>query len=696
MSLVLFVLCTSGLSSPLQSAAPRGSGAPVPARGFAHPEARELAGKPLAVFPHFQQVRAFNEGEHIRIALDPRSDVRLAKRVVDVFLIEHAELPSFLAGRKLESLTGPPLSVRLTKGGVQENTFVLDAGTLRGTGSPDADGVVQLGRGYDVVVDVNLNATLDSSDLLDGSLTEAGFYVVEDFVRFERAGTKETGPYRVTEVLVDGGSTFTQQDVYFPEEVAALGALPLIVVSHGNGHNYQWYDHIGYHMASWGYVVMSHANNTGPGIESASTTTLRNTELFLARLDTIAGGALLGHVDPHRIVWIGHSRGGEGVARAYRRLLDGTPIAVSYGLDDIKLVSSIAPTDFLGPNVSDMGAAPYHLWTGGADDDVNGCANCDICQTFHLLERADGTRFSTSLHGVGHGDFHDGGGSSVAAGPCRVGRRLTHEIMRAYLLPLVQFNLDGNPACLDYLSRQWEEFRALGAPDPALAENRCVVVDLMYLPGPERGRFVIDDFQTEPALSRSSSGAAVSHSRGLATTLLEGRYDDANANFTDTPVDPMNGMTLAGPGDTSAGAVLEWSGADEWLTFEVPAAGRDASGQRTLSFRAAQATRHGLTVAELGDLDFSVQLSDSALRSSTIRISAYGGGIEEPYQRGSCGMGNGWANEFETIRIPLADFRRDGKRVDLASLAAVTFLFGPSHGSPAGRIALDEIVFTQD
>ena len=55
----------------------------------------------------------------------------------------------------------------------------------------------------------------------------------------------------------------------------------------------------------------------------------------------------------------------------------------------ILLVSSIAPTDFLGPNDSDMGAAPYHLWTGGADADVNGCADCDVCQTFHLLDRAD-------------------------------------------------------------------------------------------------------------------------------------------------------------------------------------------------------------------------------------------------------------------------------------------------------------------
>ena len=101
-------------------------------------------------------------------------------------------------------------------------------------------------------------------------------------------------------------------------------------------------------------------------------------------------------------------------------------------------------------------------------------------------------------------------------------------------------------------------------------------------------------------------------------------------------------------------------------------------------------------MAETGDLDFAVQLSDSSRRSSTIHIGAYGGGIEEPYQRSTCGNGNGWANEFETIRIPLADFRRDGSQLDLADVVAITFLFGPSHGSMAGRIGLDELVFAGD
>jgi hypothetical protein len=698
MKLVLLALSACLLVTlPAAQRAERHAG-PVAARGGVLPLQRDLAGKPLARYPHFRFTQSFNAGEPIRVAFDARTDAFLGKRYADVFVIDHADLPRFLAGEKLASVTGPPLSVRIAKdGGVRENTFLLDPGTLSGKVGPDADGTYVLGRGYDVIVDLNASSTLDAFDLIDGGPDGAGFHVVEDFVSFKRPETLETGPYPVTEVLFNAGTRYTRQNIYFPTDIGLLGELPLVVVSHGNGHSYVWYDHIGYHLASWGYVVMSHANDTGPGIETASTSTLRNTNVILARTAEIADGALVGHIDAHSIVWIGHSRGGEGVVRAYRRLIGGTTLATAYGVEDIRLVSSIAPTDFLGPGVSDMGSAPYHLWTGGADADVNGCANCDICQTFHLLERADGARFSTSLHGAGHAVFHAGGGSLVAQGPCLIGTTITHAIMRAYLLPLVQHALDGNPACLDYLTRQWEEFRALGAPDPAvLPDYQCVVVDLMYVPDPASMRVVLDDFQTQSSPDRSSSGGDVLRSPALDLTYREGRLDDANLNFTSVPTDPMNGMTFAGPGDTSRGCVLEWDSADEWLMLEVPAGMRDLRGLGHLSFRAAQSTRHPLTVAELGGRDVEVQLTDSALRASTIRISAYGGGIEEPYQRGTCGMDVGWANEFETIRIPLADFRRDGVPLNLADVVAVTFLFGPAHGSPVGRIGLDEIELTLD
>ena len=49
---------------------------------------------------------------------------------------------------------------------------------------------------------------------------------------------------------------------------------------------------------------------------------------------------------------------------------------------DIKLVSSIAPTDFLGPLSAFPHEVPYHLWVGGGDSDVNGCADCAAALAF--------------------------------------------------------------------------------------------------------------------------------------------------------------------------------------------------------------------------------------------------------------------------------------------------------------------------
>ena len=98
----------------------------------------------------------------------------------------------------------------------------------------------------------------------------------------------------------------------------------------------------------------------------------------------------------------------------------------------------------------------------------------------------------------------------------------------------------------------------------------------------------------------------------------------------------------------------------------------------------------------LEDLIFTVTLADDAGQSSSIGIGVYGGGIEEPYQRGGFGTGSGWQNEFETIRIRLDDFQRNGQALDLQNLRSVRFEFGSVHGSPEGRLAFDDIEFVKE
>src|SRR4030095_2192709 len=129
-------------------------------------------------------------------------------------------------------------------------------------------------------------------------------------------------------------------------------------------------------------------------------------------------------------------------------------------------------------------------------------------------------RMATGLYGVGHGDFHDSTGS-VASGPCLVGKPDTHTIMRGYFVPLAEHFLEGNIPGEDFIWRQCEHFRPIGSPDA----TPCVVVNLQYRPSTLLpGVFVLDDFQSNPSTSVSSSGGAVS---GTVTIVSEGRMDDS-------------------------------------------------------------------------------------------------------------------------------------------------------------------------
>lgn len=672
----------------------------------------ELAGNSLTNFPHFEHVLAFNRGSSVELGIDPRFE-SVDGLTADVYVVESRTATQWQGNTALVDARGAPQTVTFPAGAttIQQNTFTLDTGTLPGPDESPASGDTRIGIGYDVIIDFGQDGNFDDGvDLIDGyDETEAGFYVVRNTVLGGIKTDTDRGPYQVTEIQYIGGS-FLGQDTYFPSNIDSLGELPLIVVSHGNGHDYRWYDHIGYHMASFGFVVMSHQNNTVPGSHTAGTTTLTNTDYLLSNLGTIGNGVLDGHIDTHNITWIGHSRGGDGVVRAYDRIFRGVYTPINYTIDDIKLVSSLAPVDFGGfaggavilggaNNGSNPHDANYHLWVAEADNDVNGCADAGATHWYRIHERATRKRQSTSLYGVGHGDYHDGGGSSVAAGPFLIGRANTHNIVRGYFLPLVAHHVLGDVPSRDFLWRQWESFRPVGAPTTPNAH-----VNLLFQDDLESGKYIIDDFQDQStaAPGLATSGATVTMN---VPSFTEGRALDEDNTFSNSAADPFNGFTFdefVGPGHNrsdSFASVLSFDGGGDYhVTYDLTTATTRPNFWEYgfLSFRAGQQTRHPLTTTVLGDLTFSVSLEDGAGNRSTINIGAYGGGVEEPYQRTGCGSGAGWNSEYETIRIRVTDFRNNGSSVDLADVEKLVFEFGPSFGSTQGRIALDEIELTKN
>ncbi|MEM7199019.1 MAG: hypothetical protein AAF628_02070 [Planctomycetota bacterium] len=670
----------------------------------------DLVGHALTEYPFFEHVAAFNEGATVELGIDPTRYPAIAGQTADVYIVANRTRTEWIADRSLQDIAGGPQTMTFVAGDIQANTFTLDAGTLAGPDATPLGGDTRLSVAYDVVIDLNRDGRFNFLDLIDGyDDGEAGMYVVRDTTLGATAATPGRGPHPVREAIynlalrwptpVAGSPTsMLRQNTYYPANIRSLGQLPLIVVSHGNGHDYQWYDHVGYHLASYGYVVMSHTNNTVPGTFTASHTTLDNTDAFLGNLSVIRQGVMEGHIDSSKIVWVGHSRGGDGIVRAYDQLYDDAFTMVNYSIDDVRLLSSMAPVQDGGVMSSNPHDVPYHLWVGEGDNNVPGCACKDREQWYIMHDRAVGPRQATSLYGVGHGWFHaQPAVSAWVEGPCQIGEANTHLIMKGYFLPLIRHYLDGDVPARDFLWRQYESFRPIGVPFQA-----CIQVNLQHQEGPERGKWVLDDFQDAAGLpSMASSGAAVTSD---LPELIEGLYNDSNDSFTWMPSDPFNGFIMAGEGDSSAGAVLSFDGAGDYeLAYTLPDGRRDLSDFEFLSFRAAQTTRHPFATPAGVDLTLTVALVDGSGTRSAIHIGAYGGGVEALYQRNTNSMGcpscagrvRGWNNEFETTRIRLGDFLNNGAALDLLDVRQVVFSFGPSWGTAQGRMGLDEIEFVR-
>lgn len=637
------------------------------------PRAIHMAGNPLATYPHFEFVSAFNEGSSVSIAIDP-GNLPDPAGLCDIYIVYAKTEQEWADDPGLVDVRGGPQEETLDGATIQDNTFTL-------TGSDGLSGYagIDVGVGYDLVCDFNLNGTLDEGDLIDGLSDESGLYIVSDTVAL--------GPLSTTYIDYSGGSWLGQR-TWYPTNIASMGQLPLVVISHGNGHDYTWYDYLQEHLASYGYVVMSHQNNTQPGIESASTTTLTNTDYFLGNLGTIGGGIFNGHIDGSRITWIGHSRGGEGVCRAYDRLYDNEYSPNHFDIDDVVLVSSIAPNDYLGRWKSDPHDVNYHLLIGAADGDNAGWPNYESDAPFHTYERAVGYRQATYVHGADHNDFNAYGWNDFQ-GPwgTEIGRAEAQRVAKAVYLVLIKHYIEGNIPARDFLWRQYESLRPIGVDED-------VIVDREYIEGPGDDLFVIDDFQANSSIWTSSSGGVVT---GDVQNPYEGQLDDTDGTFTWYSSDPMNGMVRGRTDDTNNGLIFDWSaGTDLFLEFEIIPEQRDLTRFTYFSFRGCQGTRHPETTAELGQLTFTVTLRDANDETSSINFGSYGAGLQEPYQRTGSGSGAGWQNEFETIRIRLTDFLHNESGLDLTDVEAVLFQFGQAHGSAQGRVGMDNLQLVAD
>lgn len=655
-----------------------------------------LASNPLAIYPHAEFVDAFNDGEAVSISVDPWKQPQLTGQVTKVYIVKNKSTAEWGLNPTLTDVRGVPQSITWPGGTIQTNTFTLTGADVLGF-----DAGEDVGVGYDLVIDADGNGVLTCPDLIDGYAgTVGGFYKVRDLTTANLATTvTQANTVSIPVGRTDAG--FEDERWYYPTNLAARGQLPLVMISHGNGHQYIWYDHLGQHLASYGYIVIAHESNTEPDFGEAAISLLDHTNTVIALQSSLGGGVLDGHINPSEIYWIGHSRGGEAVSRGYRLLVDNQYIPTGgfarvINAGNIKYIQSIAPTDMLG--ITAARPVDYHMIYGAADGDVTGGPDDDDARSLPVYERASQRRSCTYIQGVGHNEFNCCGVhpyDPCPGCPNLIGRPAAQAIQKAVTLASIKYYRQGNIPSREYLWRQWERFRPIGV-------SATAVVDCEFKDFGEPGVQVIDNFQdgadTLAACSSSNwTGSAT------VTAVAEGpRLRDTNELFA-WPGDVWNGMTRAGPADTTDGLVFEYDSTvtsrELAFTATTPVDMSPGTGREYLSFRACQITRHTYTTGVLADQDFEVQIEDTSGNKSKIRVSAYGGGIEEPYQRAGRGAGSGWANEFETIRIRLTDFTHPILTTpglpDLTQIKKIRFLFGSAHGTSQGRLAIDDIELTR-
>jgi hypothetical protein len=621
-----------------------------------------LVGRPRSFAPLWQSATSFWEGEPVMVGLDPMRFPDRVGQSFDAYLVAHKSAEEWAADPTLVGLAGTPVEGELATG--ELSPLLL--------GAPDAGAGAR--AQYDVVIDQDRDGLLGPDDLIQG-LGEVGMTVLGDLT--------VSGPHAVETADTNGGRLLRQR-VWWPADLAALGARPLVVISHGNGHEHIWYDYLGEHLASWGYVVMSHENNTEPGIETASTTTLTNTDWLLGNLDQAGAGALVGLVDGSRIGWIGHSRGGEGVVRALDRVVDAEYEPENFGADDVRYTASIAPTVFLTMDQTDPHDRPYFLIAGTADGDVTGGVDSPIVQFFRIWEKGSGPKAAAYVHGASHNDFNCCA-QQEGQGPALIGREEAQVVARAYLLATARAWLDEDDVMLDLFRNEYSGF----TPPPFASAD---FVATSWRNAATAGDGVLDDFQEESDTNVASTGGEVVCT---ADDLYEGYLRDKDDSFGWDESDPMNAMTHNGlPGDEARGTVFSWSEGEavSWAV-EVPGALADSTPWTTISLSVTQRSRHPETDNWGGAMGFSITLVDGAGVESTVRVDDQAL-VPFPYARLGLGDGRGWANEFVTVRVNLADFTV-GSQLDLGSLAEVRLDFGEEGGEQSGAIGLDSVEFAR-
>ena len=474
------------------------------------------------------------------------------------------------------------------------------------------------------------------------------------------------------------------------------GRRPLVLIVHGSGHKYTDYEHIQEHLAKNGFIVAS---------VEAGGNNVAYAERIVNWLDYLRFHWSRSYTVDNNVALIGHSRGGEGIFTAARK------IAEDWGQEhDINAIIALAPSDRdrdgnegLERLHQDFSESLFVLY-GGKDQDtrsvcVEGSLACGIETEPHtgftLYDRA-GSPWSTEWNPIlpprnkvtkamvlvdrtDHNQWRDGDQVLVP----RSEPEETHEVIaRAYFNAFLRWRLRGETEYQRYFTGDWTP-RAVAETGAKLRHQ--------YSEG--SGRRVLDNFENGD-LNQGTQSRVFTGGVGLRAEEVAEPW-----KLPDYSVPHDQGVLL-----------LEWDRDQNpwdplpWIRWRLPT-GTDEGGRRPrdlrsfshLSFRVSQL--HGSTLNDAWrSARFSVLLRDEDSNSSaSVPIDLFND-LDYPHAgfiQWQEAAGTPKQDAFtpvsglETIRIPLNYFHG----VDLANVMDVEIRFDRDR---AGSLILDSLEVVPD
>jgi hypothetical protein len=648
-----------------------------------------ISGRNIQGAPYFRYSDTFEIGANIYAALDPGIvDPGNLGKMCAFYVVPNKTETQWNASTALNHLA-------LLGGNANVIKIKLQAGCINANKALVWPNATQIGE-YDIVADFGNNSpdaaafVTDASydtplDIIDGYFL-TGFRVVEDPGTLSEWANVGNWNYDATTqgsvTVQDEASHYStpggfspinttvprEAHVYFPADAAGVTNpsqisggkpnYPLIVVVHGNGHDYTSYDFLLQHLARNGFIAASIHLVTGMrGLGRAN--------VFFEHLPVLQaafGARLQNHIGV-----MGHSRGGEAILKIARLNQQG---ALGHGID---CLIALAPTDQYGTEVlGGAWATPYFVLYGSRDGDIYGdiwTPGYTVLQTgFAQYDRANGAgRHFVFVHKASHNGFittnYDAwpGDDAVCETPAT-----QRTITLAYMNAFFRTHLLADNRWGGMFTGEWQ-------PPSVWATGVKLYVQTRV-----PGQRIIDDFESAPAWSSSSIGGTETQA-GLASNPAEGKLHDVSGS---------PGLDAKSPHD-SKGQRLAWNSPGDRLEWSIPA------GQRNVSGFAAVSLRIGQTVDSVSNLanqpqNLRLVLRDGAGNERAVRVAAFS---EVPYP--DVRVDNNFTKSaLRTARIPLTSYTivcAGQPKVDLTDVVALALLFSET---PTGEVEIDEIEFT--